>query len=164
MELQRAWDYLLESLPFPWYVGSMLLVTPSFVKQSKPNHVRALTRGINDILFRNMPPVPESGKWAKAFPLLAWLLQGFLLLGLLCPIMACALEGKAAQVKRKRARKTRVGDDDSDPDFADWHATCSKRAANSLSFLRDRRSRMHILCYALVMEPIKWLTDKFIEA
>lgn len=100
---------------------------------------------------------PQACVAPKAQGMLLFLTFGFCVFGLL---------NKAWDIAFKpfRSRPARSADDDgaeSDPDLMDFGKVFSMRAQKAERFLSDRGTQMLVLMHALVAEPVKWLTSKF---
>jgi hypothetical protein len=146
----RLWAELSILLPSSWS-GPLKLAD-----SADPARVIHLLRAL---VFSHIPGVPTSGKWAKAWEVLAFMTTGFLVHGI---FLSCA-ETVFSNRNVQRVRSGPAAGFD-DLDGIDWGDIHGKRLARVKGFLAVTYHLHLVVMYTLVMEPLVWLTKLFMRA
>lgn len=114
-----------------------------------------------DLAWRCQPCVPTKGKWTKLGPVLDWHLLAQGLMGVLQK--CCQIAFGRLSVKLPQPESEGQGHDQAYLVDVDWHAVQGQRCAKLLVGLADPKMFVDILCLALVLEPLRWLTRWFLR-
>ena len=106
--------------------------------QEKGGCVQVVSRALVDVMLHCLPAVPERGKWAKACPMMAFLIGGWALWSMMPKTWEAAFDRHHEKKKpRPPSEDVVVG-----PELQDWGEVFSKRATIAQGFLTSRASML----------------------
>ena len=129
----------------------------------RPACAKKIAQALIGTVFASLPAAPEAGKWAKACPMLAFLMVGWGCFGILPLVWRATFESAKERAAESKRRKSKVDADGvgDDPGLMSWGDIVSKRVVTVGAFLRDPRSMYVVIAFSIVMEPVQWLTQLF---
>lgn len=123
--------------------------------------IHAAQLALRKLLLRVLPCVPATNKWTKVTPCVHFVVSGFLMHNLLPGLFQSAF--KATKASTAEPAKDQQWDPAQQEEL-NFHEVQGIRIARCREFLDSREMRVKLMIFALILEPLQWLTSLFLRS